>query len=134
MVDNPVRAMAARVSNWEKWGPDDEAGTLNYITPDKIVRASQLVKAGKVFALAIPFDRNGPQTGHISRFNPIHVMLADGANATLHPQGAGGFGYADDMIRAGLNWMSPSGGAGIVFDGRATRAQGHTRVRSAVGL
>lgn len=98
MVDNPVRAMAARVSNWEKWGPDDEAGTLNYITPDKIVRASQLVKAGKVFALAIPFDRNGPQTGHISRFNPIHVMLADGANATLHPQGAGGFGYADDMI------------------------------------
>jgi kynurenine formamidase len=98
MDRDPVREMAAKVSNWGRWGKDDEAGTLNYITPERIVRAARLVKQGKVFGLAIPFDENGPQTGVGRRFNPIHVMLADGANVVAGVQGMGEFGYADDMI------------------------------------
>ena len=31
-----VREAAARYRNWGKWGPDDEVGTLNYITPDVV--------------------------------------------------------------------------------------------------
>ena len=26
--------------NWGKWGPDDEVGSLNYLTPDVIVKAA----------------------------------------------------------------------------------------------
>ena len=36
-----LRETAERCKNWGKWGPDDEVGTLNYITPRKIVEAAQ---------------------------------------------------------------------------------------------
>ena len=30
-----------KVKNWGRWGPDDERGTLNYLTPDKSGRRRQ---------------------------------------------------------------------------------------------
>jgi kynurenine formamidase len=33
-------------SNWGRWGPDDERGTLNLITPDKVRQAAALVRDG----------------------------------------------------------------------------------------
>lgn len=38
-----VRDMGAKCRNWSKWGPNDELGTLNYITPETIVKAAQTV-------------------------------------------------------------------------------------------
>ena len=32
--------MFEEVKNWGKWGDDDELGTLNYITPDKVAAAA----------------------------------------------------------------------------------------------
>ena len=26
--------------NWGKWGPDDEVGSLNYLTPEVVVKAA----------------------------------------------------------------------------------------------
>ena len=34
-------ALFAAVRNWGRWGPDDQLGTLNYITPDTIRRAAR---------------------------------------------------------------------------------------------
>lgn len=48
-----IRETGARYRNWGKWGPDDERGTLNYITPADIVKAAGLVKRGAIFSLAI---------------------------------------------------------------------------------
>ena len=36
--------MYKSVKNWGRWGPDDELGTLNYITPDKVAAAAALVE------------------------------------------------------------------------------------------
>ena len=33
-------AMFEAVKNWGRWGPDDERGTLNYLTPDKVAAAA----------------------------------------------------------------------------------------------
>jgi hypothetical protein len=33
------------------------------------------VRQGKIFGLAIPFDKDGPQTGLAGRVNPIHYMM-----------------------------------------------------------
>ena len=65
-----VRALIARYSNWGRWGPDDELGTLNHIQPADVVEASRLVHSGRVFSLSIPVDENGPQQGGFGRFNP----------------------------------------------------------------
>lgn len=49
---------ANKISNWGKWGPGDELGSLNYLTPDKIVDAAKLIKKGKVFALQVPLTQD----------------------------------------------------------------------------
>src|SRR5690348_3406642 len=35
------------LSNWGRWGPDDRRGTLNYVTPEKVVEAARLVRSGR---------------------------------------------------------------------------------------
>src|SRR5258706_6767751 len=39
--------------NWGKGGPDDEVGSLNYLTPEVVVKAVGWVKSGKVFTLQV---------------------------------------------------------------------------------
>jgi kynurenine formamidase len=93
-----LRQLALQVRNWGKWGADDELGTLNYITPEAIARACQLVTAGKVFALGIPLQRQGPQSGTRPRFNPIHTMFRDGGDQPTDIIAAEGYGGSDDWI------------------------------------
>jgi len=40
------------LSNWGRWGPDDQHGTLNLITPEKTRRAAALVREGVTVSLA----------------------------------------------------------------------------------
>lgn len=87
------RAVGSQLRNWGRWGDDDERGTVNLITPDRLVAAGQLIRQGKLFDLGIPFDREGPQPG-TGRINPIHLMSETG-DQQLFP---GGFRYADDYI------------------------------------
>ena len=104
-----LRATAETCKNWGRWGPDDEIGTLNYVTPQDIVNAARLVRKGRAFSLALNFDRNGPQRGLWgNRFNPIHTMLATGTDAVAGNQDKGGLRYADDMVslplQCGTQW------------------------------
>ena len=94
-----VKALAEKYKNWGKWGADDQLGTLNYITPQKLIDASRLVKQGKVLSLAIPFDDKGPQTGSFGRFNPIHFMLQDGGDVSIGAQDhLPNIQYTDDAV------------------------------------
>ena len=40
-----------QLSNWGRWGPDDQRGTLNLITPQKTVEAARLVREGVTVTL-----------------------------------------------------------------------------------
>jgi kynurenine formamidase len=51
---NEFDAIYEKVKNWGRWGSDDERGTLNYLTPDKVVAAAKLVKSGRQVSMAIP--------------------------------------------------------------------------------
>lgn len=97
-----------QLRNWQKWGADDELGTLNYVSGQDIVDAAALVKTGKVISLALPFDAKGPAFGLRGRFNPIHLMIATGAEAYSGVQDAAGMRYADDVIimplQCGTQW------------------------------
>ncbi len=105
---------AEQLKNWGRWGDDDQIGTLNHVSAQDIVAAASLVKRGAVFAMGIPLDATGPQTGLFGgRWNPIHTMLATGADAM-----AGRFEqipgrnlrYADDAlnmpVQAATHWDS----------------------------
>ncbi|OSC31224.1 cyclase [Mycobacterium vulneris] len=80
------RRTARDVSNWGRWGDDDELGTLNFITEEKIAQAASLVRHGKVFPLGVDFGSSGPQGAFGFRHNPIHVMTVDGGDASTLAQ------------------------------------------------
>lgn len=44
---------AKELSNWGRWGDDDQIGTLNNVSPDDIIAAGRLIKKGKAFALGL---------------------------------------------------------------------------------
>lgn len=55
-------ATAAHAQDWakSKWGPNDEIGAANYMTPELVVKAAGLIKTGKTYALGIPVDTKTP--------------------------------------------------------------------------
>jgi kynurenine formamidase len=87
------RRVADDVRNWGRWGDDDELGTLNFITPDKVTEAASLVRQGKVIALGGDFGSAGPQGAFQFRQNPTHVMTVDGGDANTLCQ------YGPDWLR-----------------------------------
>ena len=104
------REIGSRLSNWGRWGNDDERGTVNLITPECLVAAAQLVKRGAIFDLGIPFDGAGPQPGG-GRINPIRLMSETGADQAF----PGAFHYADDFVFMPLQAASQWDGLAHVY-------------------
>ena len=98
------------LSNWGRWGKDDQRGLLNLITPDKTKSALGLVKEAKTVTLQInPIKKTGSDTGgfgenlhRMARVHPvtgaiqgaldvIHLSIHDGLSshmdALCHYQG-----------------------------------------------
>ncbi|MGH2964109.1 MAG: cyclase family protein [Solirubrobacterales bacterium] len=50
------RALFATVSNWGRWGEEDERGALNYLTPQRVTAASRLVRSGETVTLSLPLN------------------------------------------------------------------------------
>lgn len=92
-MDN-IRELAKKVSNWGRWGADDERGTVNFITPEKIRQGAACVKKGTIFSLGLRFDGNGPQIGQGGRVNPQHFMTATAGVVYPHSP----FRFSDDVV------------------------------------
>jgi kynurenine formamidase len=119
--EGAIAAMAARVSNWGRWGADDVRGTMNFIDAAKRRQAAGLIRTGEAFSLSQSFDADGPQRGWRRRTNPVHTMLDTGTDAALGSQGfPHGIGGADDVIAMPLQCSTQWDGLGHIFDhGRA---------------
>jgi kynurenine formamidase len=74
--DEHLDAMFEQVSNWGRWGADDERGALNLIGPEEIVRAARLIVNGRRVscALDLPVER-----GREYPIPPVqHMMIRAG--------------------------------------------------------
>jgi kynurenine formamidase len=116
-----LKELAAKLSNWGRWGDDDERGTLNFLTPDATKRGVAAVRRGASFSLAIPFDEDGPQTGVIpGRINPQREMLAMNAPFTGD---IADFCTSDDKVEMGVqaatHWdaLAHVGYEGLLYNG-----------------
>jgi kynurenine formamidase len=91
------------VKNWGRWGADDEAGALNYITPEMRARAAALVAAGESVSCSLEFPtRPAPD-------NPIpaqHMMVVAGDACTT--TGIPGMESAMDFIGVAFHGMAVS--------------------------
>src|SRR5947207_4093801 len=135
MLPDDFVELAARVSNWGRWGSDDEIGTLNLIDADAVRRGAAAIRTGKRFSLAVRLDQHSPQIGSIpGRINPLHAMVAINAEYQGSPNG---FCTSDDIVTMGLqaatHWdaLSHVSYAGKLYNGfpatSITAAAGATR-------
>lgn len=116
-----LRDLAARVSNWGRWGADDRRGTLNLIDTAAVQRGIDAARQGVVFSLAYPFDEDGPQLGYIpGRVNPQRTMIAINTSLTGDP---GDFTNSDDAVTMGvqasthLDSLAHVGYDGLLYNG-----------------
>ncbi len=114
-----VFALGKRYSNWGRWGAEDELGTTNFITAEKLKQAAQTVRQGKVFSLGIPFESTGPQLGPF-RMNPVHMMSLDGGDdGAFASRARGPLRVCDDWIimplQSATQWDSL---AHVYYDGQ----------------
>ena len=110
-------ALSKQVSNWGRWGADDELGTLNLIDAAAVKRGIAAVQDGRSLSLAIPLDDKGPQMGFIpGRINPLRSMIA------LNQP------FSDDVVvmglQAGTHWdaLAHVGHDGVLYNGHPAAA------------
>jgi len=66
-------------STWGDFGPDDQLGRLNLLTPERVKRAAQEVTEGLRFCLSLPLDYPGGSVLNKRRFPPVlSPTLRDG--------------------------------------------------------
>jgi kynurenine formamidase len=74
-AEDEVLGYFEKLSNWGRWGPDDELGTPNLITPDKTKRALATVEEGVSVSLARDILwESAPDVPN----PPVHYMLESG--------------------------------------------------------
>lgn len=79
-----VIRMMETLSNWGRWGKDDELGTLNLITPAHRLRAARLVQDGASVSCARPISMG---IAADTTFQPLRFMVDSGEGRdTASPQ------------------------------------------------
>ncbi|MGE3317642.1 MAG: hypothetical protein AB7O26_21230, partial [Planctomycetaceae bacterium] len=62
LVKEDIERMMVTLSNWDRWGKDDELGALNLITPEKRKQAAALVREGVSVSFARDVIKDGAET------------------------------------------------------------------------
>jgi kynurenine formamidase len=76
-----VEKTMAQVSNWGRWGAEDDLGTLNHLTEARSQAALRLPTLGRVVACGRPMS---PRVTHPGDLPLFHHMLTAGAEAPEH--------------------------------------------------
>lgn len=91
-----AREDAPKGTNWGLFGADDQLGTVNFLTPEKVREAAALVRHGKVFALNLPLHLPSPAL--LTRKNPQHHIIR-------YEGGGGHDDYLDQLyLHASSHW------------------------------
>lgn len=90
-------AYRTQYTNWGKWGPDDEFGTLNFITPDARRAAAGLVSVGRSVCMARPLDT---QAGPANPYPAHHFVGVEGSGGMLDYIGCFVHGFTQTHIDA----------------------------------
>ncbi|MDP5226724.1 MULTISPECIES: cyclase family protein [Arthrobacter] len=130
MSDNTQNAVSTEVpkfvdllkdspKNWGKWGPEDEVGSLNYLTDEEALRGVREIRSGKSFTLGIPIanPEGDPIWPGRRTAQRINVMDRGDYLAGNGPHYNGDMEYADDMIIMYLQGSSQYDALGHVWYG-----------------
>jgi len=103
MSDAELKALFEQVSNWGRWGEDDERGALNHVGAAEVVRAAVLVREGRTVSLSRNFPtRPGPENPWPAQ----HHMLIGGDDCCV--PGVDGLEVSTDFIGIAFHGMASS--------------------------
>lgn len=109
--------LAGSPSNWGRWGPDDEVGSLNFLTSAEVLRGVRAVKQGRVFTCGEIIGAPGGDPVWPGRDQAARVNVRDKADyeaGTVQPF-PGGVEFADDKISMFLQGSTQYDGLGHVW-------------------
>jgi kynurenine formamidase len=92
LTKDDIERWMTELSNWGRWGKDDQAGTVNLITPAKRKQAAALVKEGISISMSLDADIPPPTPAAGTRYTWQHTMRSTGLSIK------GPSGYAVDSI------------------------------------
>jgi kynurenine formamidase len=82
--------------SWGRWGPDDEKGAVNWISPSRVARAAKSVTSGRVISLTVPIGPQTPVASH--RLPPKRFMDRAGGDSRSSHRRTGRFQFAEDTL------------------------------------
>jgi kynurenine formamidase len=106
--------------NWGKWGPDDQVGSLNYLSAEEVQRGLRAARQGKVFTLQVLMANPAGDPVWPGRRGAEKYMVLDEGDwrGEKGPQFPGGLHYADDFVTAYLQGSTQYDALGHVwYDG-----------------
>ncbi len=110
----------ARTDNWGRWGPEDERGAANLLTPEVLLAALGSAREGKLYELGLKIRRDGiPNVPY--RSAPQRLTLINQSDeAMLAAFGAsGGVGCIEDVLMCGSHSVTHLDALSHVYaDGR----------------
>lgn len=134
-ADLPFAPDAPPRSSWGLYGADDALGTLNLLTPERVVAAASCIRTGKRFTVGLPLDLPSPTFFGREPLEHTVISLAPGMLDdkldSYWPQGStqwdaichfgtGGIFYngnTEDDVRAGKLGIHAAAREGIVGRG-----------------
>ncbi len=76
-LPDEIATLAAEVSNWGRWGDDDELGCGNLLSAESTRRGTAAVRDGRRISLAADLKADGIQVGQPARrYNPILTVTS----------------------------------------------------------
>jgi kynurenine formamidase len=97
-------------SNWGDFGPDDQRGRLNLLTPASVKQAAAEVREGLVFCLSLPLDYPGGAALNSRRGPPVLSAVGpDDAPIYNFPAGQGPLFtdlVSDDVVTLALQYST----------------------------
>ncbi|OWU86656.1 cyclase [Oceanicola sp. 22II-s10i] len=89
-MTNPRWTRRPEGSNWGDFGPDDQLGRLNLITPEKVRQGVAEVTDGISFCLSLPLDKPGGNALNPRRYPPVlrPTLRGDAVNFIATSDGA----------------------------------------------
>jgi kynurenine formamidase len=88
LTNEEWRSYFDSLSNWGRWGADDQRGTLNLIDAQKVASAAALVREGRHVSCGRTVEFGSRVSVYESDDAPLHFVSSSGAR--LNADGAGG--------------------------------------------
>ncbi len=77
------QALFDELSNWGRWGPDDQRGALALLTPERVLQATRLVRDGRTVTMSLPLN-NRPDIDNPAPADH-HMTMLGGDNDAEQP-------------------------------------------------